>query len=65
MITCPKCGNKIDYLLCFTTEYNTYCFDGEDFIVHERLVKDVKFVCPECEEVVARGWREAEALLKE
>jgi predicted RNA-binding Zn-ribbon protein involved in translation (DUF1610 family) len=62
VMPCPKCGAEVGYLLCCTTEYNIYTYDGE-YELEDLLLNIGVFKCPECREVVATTEREAKAIL--
>jgi predicted RNA-binding Zn-ribbon protein involved in translation (DUF1610 family) len=61
---CPKCGKDVEFLFCDTTEYATYAYDGEEFVLDSRETVEISFRCPECNEVVARDADEADEILK-
>jgi transcription initiation factor IIE alpha subunit len=61
---CPKCGKDVEFLFCDTTEYATYAYDGEEFVLDSRDTVEMAFRCPECNEVVANDADEADEILK-
>jgi predicted RNA-binding Zn-ribbon protein involved in translation (DUF1610 family) len=62
VMPCPKCGAEVGYLLCYTTEYNIYTYDGE-YDLEDPYIEEEVFKCPECREVVATTEREAKTIL--
>jgi predicted RNA-binding Zn-ribbon protein involved in translation (DUF1610 family) len=62
VMPCPKCGAEVGYLLCCTTEYNIYTYDGE-YDLEDPYIEEEVFKCPECREVVATIESEAKAIL--
>jgi predicted RNA-binding Zn-ribbon protein involved in translation (DUF1610 family) len=63
-VPCPKCGKDVEFLFCDTTEYATYAYDGEEFLLDSRDTVEMVFRCPECNEVVANDAEEADEILK-
>jgi predicted RNA-binding Zn-ribbon protein involved in translation (DUF1610 family) len=61
---CPKCGKDVQFLFCDTTEYATYAYDGEEFLLDWHDTVELAFRCPECNEVVASDPEEADEILK-
>lgn len=61
---CPKCGKDVEFLFCDTTEYATYAYDGEEFVLDSCDTVEMAFRCPECNEVVANDADEADEILK-
>jgi hypothetical protein len=61
---CPKCGKDVEFLFCDTTEYATYAYDGEEFVLDSCDTVEMAFRCPECNEVVASDADEADEILK-
>ena len=52
-MSCPKCGKGVEFLFCDTTEYATYAYDGEEFVLNSCETVEMTFRCPVCNEVVA------------
>ena len=61
---CPKCGKDVGFLFCDTTEYATYAYDGEEFVLDSCETVEMTFRCPEWNEVVASDVDEADEILK-
>jgi len=62
-VPCPKCGKVVEFLFCDTTEYATYAYDGEEFLLDSHDTVEMAFRCPVCNEVVARDADEADEIL--
>jgi transcription initiation factor IIE alpha subunit len=60
--TCPKCNEKLDYLICRVTEYKyIYAGDYDPIAVSEPI--ETVFVCPECGAILAASEGEANVIL--
>jgi|GEM_PF-1855085 len=59
---CPNCGKTIKHLICDDCEHNAYHYNGQpgDTLLEETIVE---FICPECGEVVAEDFSEADEIL--
>ncbi len=61
---CPKCGKEVKFLFCDTTEYATYAYDGEEYLLDSHDTVEMAFRCPECNEVIAQDIEMADEILK-
>jgi len=44
---CPKCGKDVEFLFCDTTEYATYAYDREEYVLDSCETVEMAFRCPE------------------
>jgi len=47
------------------TEYNTYCFDGENYELKEIYTGEIEYACPGCGKKLTTDEEEARRLLKQ
>mgnify|MGYP001126055003 FL=1 len=65
MFKCVNCGKEFNYLYANATEYNTYCFDGENYDLKEPYTEEIEYACPSCGKKLTTDEREARRLLKQ
>jgi len=47
------------------TEYNTYCFDGENYDLKEPYTEEIEYACPGCGKKLTMDEEEPRRLLKQ
>ena len=65
MFKCANCGKEFNYLYANATEYNTYCFDGENYELKEIYTGEIEYASPGCGKKLTMDEEEARRLLKQ